>query len=86
VFFHGGEHGVRHAIEVAEAVVTGFAGEGVAIRFAGDEAAPQGDRRDGVQGVIAFVLGDRAPDAVVQIPVFRGLRIGEGVIAVVGEI
>jgi hypothetical protein len=85
VFFHGGEHGVRHAVEVAEAVVNRFAREGVAVRFTGDEAAPHGDRRDGVQGVIAIVLGDRAPDAVVLIPVFRGLPIDGGVIAAFEE-
>lgn len=85
VFFNRGEHGVRHAVGVAEAVVNGFARERMAIRFTGDEAASHGDRRDGVQGVIAIVLSDRTPDAVVLIPVFRGLPIDGGVIAAVEE-
>lgn len=48
VFFHGGEHGVWHAAEVAEAIVNRLAIARVAIRFTGDEAASHGDRRDGV--------------------------------------
>jgi hypothetical protein len=41
VFFHGGEHGVRHAVEIAETVVNRFARERMAARLTGDEAASQ---------------------------------------------
>jgi hypothetical protein len=83
MFFDGGEHRVRDADEITEAVVNGFTSEGVAIWFTGYEAAPHCDRWDGVQSVIAIILSDRTPDAVILIPVFRGLPIDRGVVAAV---
>lgn len=85
MFFHGGEDGVGHAVEVTEAVVNRFALFGVAIRFPGDEAASHGDGRHGIQGVITFIFRHRTPDALVLIPVFGSLPVDREVIATVEE-
>lgn len=80
-----GEDGVRHTVEVTEAVVNGFALVGVAIRFTGDEAASQGDGRHGIQSIIAFVFRHWTPNAKVLIPVFGGFPVDREIIAVVEE-
>jgi len=80
-----GKHRVRDTVEVTETVVNRFTREGVAIRFPGNEAAPHGDRRDGIQSVIAIVLGDRSPDPAILVPVFGRLPVNREAIAMVEE-